>query len=114
MPTSILLIDPDEITRTVLKYHLVRAGYVVHALDCPEAAFALSGAGPSLVVADEAVAGSLWLDADRDWRYRDVPALVLTNLPPAHRVVASRTYLAKPVRSGQLLSSVAQLAQSKG
>ncbi|HYF61253.1 MAG TPA: hypothetical protein VD886_00475 [Herpetosiphonaceae bacterium] len=114
MPTSILLIDPDEITRTVLKYHLVRAGYVVHDLDCPEAAFALAGAGPSLVVADETVAAALWLDAGRRWTYRDVPALVLTNLPPAARVVESRTYLAKPVRAGQLLSSIARLACREG
>jgi CheY-like chemotaxis protein len=115
MPTEVLLIDPDNVTRTLIKYHLMRAGYIVHEAASSEALLHFSPfLHPSLIIADESVN----LDDQPSCAksplgvYGRLPSLVLTALPATQRADSRRTYIAKPALSNQLLRCVAALLTS--
>ena len=115
MPTEVLLIDPDNVTRTLIKYHLIRAGYVVHEVPSGEAVLQLSSsAQPRLVIADESVRFDDHCEAVQTpfTLYHSLPWVVLTALPCSQRDQSSRTYIAKPALATQLLSCIAALITS--
>jgi hypothetical protein len=107
MTTEILLIDPNTITRAVMKYHLTRAGYVVHEAATSEAALMLDTQSHlSVIVADEAVTLPLG-GADRG--FAGLPWVVLTDVPKRPTRSLSGMYIAKPVLATQLLRCVEAL-----
>lgn len=107
MPTEILLIDPNTITRAVMKYHLTRAGYVVHEAATSEAAIQLEAQSrPSVIIADEAVSLPL-SNAERG--FAGLPWVVLTDLPKRPTRSLAGMYIAKPVLATQLLRCVEAL-----
>ena len=113
MPTEVLLIDPDTVTRTLIRYHLLRAGYVVHAAPNGEAVLQLSSSvQPRVVIADESVKLDDPCEVTRFTVYHALPWVVLTALPCRQRDQSSRTYIAKPALSRQLLSCIAALMTS--
>ena len=110
MPTEILLIDPDAITRRLLKYHLQRAGYVVHEAMSGEVALDYASRS-SVVIADEAALWGVTMESAIGIganQFAHLPALILTNVPHRNEH-ATRTYLAKPVRAVHVLQCVAAL-----
>jgi CheY-like chemotaxis protein len=117
MPTEVLLIDPDNVTRTLIKYHLMRAGYIVHEAASGEALLTFSSyLHPSLIIVDESVnlddQASCGGVSSPLTHYGTLPSLVLTALPVPQRDHSSRAYIAKPVLSNQLLRCVAALITS--
>lgn len=57
MLKTVLLVDPDQITRTLMKYHLCRAGYTVYEADSWMNATQLNEQyQPQFIILDEAIA----------------------------------------------------------
>jgi DNA-binding response OmpR family regulator len=124
MPTLILLIESDQVTRTLIRYHLLRAGYAVEESAPDDVLRLLRTREPRLVIADEdsmlddgQSMDDLW---ERAPEARSVPLLLLADVaPPAARsgrplgTARQRQYLAKPVLARQLLSGIgAMLARA--
>ncbi len=115
MPTEVLLIDPDNISRTLIKYHLKRAGYIVHEAANREAALQFSPyVRLSLIIADESINLEDQPSSASNCSplYSLLPWVVLTDLPAHQRDQSRRAYLAKPALSDQLLSCIAALMPS--
>ncbi len=115
MPTEVLLIDPDNVSRTLIKYHLKRAGYIVHEAANREAAIQFSPyVRPSLIIADESISLEDQPSGASNYSllYSLLPWVVLTALPTYQRDHCRRAYLAKPALSSQLLSCIAALMPS--
>ncbi|MBA3468054.1 MAG: response regulator [Herpetosiphonaceae bacterium] len=112
MSIEVLLIDPDNVSRTLIKYHLKRAGYIVHEAANCEAALRFSPyVRPSLIIADESV--NLEEQPSGQIKcYTALPWVVLTDLPAPQRTESRRTYLAKPALSSQLLRCIDALMTS--
>ena len=115
MPTEVLLIDPDNISRTLIKYHLNRAGYIVHEAANREDALEFSSSvRPSLIIADESInlEDQPSSASNCPLLYSLLPWVVLTALPVYQRDHSRRAYLAKPALSSQLLRCIAALMPS--
>lgn len=115
-PTSIILIESDQLTRTLIRYHLVRAGYAVEECHPDDLLQVLRSRPPQLVIAaQESLLGDgqpmhdLW---ERHPEAGAVPLLLLADLPPIAGgrpqagAPSRRRYLARPVLARQLLSGI--------
>ena len=102
MATTVLLIDPNNVTRAIIKYHLCRAGYTVYeALNREDVRSAERDLRPAMIIVDESV--------DLAESDPQLPHLVLTNLPHPPSNQDSRAFLTKPVLANHLLSAVSSL-----
>jgi signal transduction histidine kinase/FixJ family two-component response regulator len=123
--SSILVVDDNEINRTVIVEQLKSWSFEAYAVDSPEKGLralretAKAGATFDLVVLDHNMPHMTGLDVaavirDED-EIRDVPILMLTSLAGVDdariRESGVRGHLAKPVRASQLFDAVVTILQ---
>jgi CheY-like chemotaxis protein len=102
MLKTVLLVDPDWITRTLMKYHLRRAGYTVYEADsCTLAAQLNEQYQPEFIILDEAISTehSNALNCRDHQNY-----ILLTDLPQPR--TTGRLSLAKPITGHNLISQL--------
>jgi DNA-binding response OmpR family regulator len=111
MPTSILIVDDDELLRRSLAYLLEQAGYRVQSAASAEAAFKIvEMAPPSLVLLDIGLPGINGLDAIR--RIRDIcPVIFVTGRQRQLDEVlglelGAEDYVSKPFDTDVLLARI--------
>ncbi|XSG73615.1 hypothetical protein ACP8Y2_15645 [Herpetosiphon llansteffanensis] len=105
MPMTVLLVDPDQITRTIMRYHLRRAGYTVYEADSSLLAEQLNQQyQPRFVILDEAISNeqSNVLNWGNHQNY-----ILLTDLPQPQ--TTGCLSLAKPITGQHLISQLQTL-----
>ena len=115
-PACILVVDDNEILRTLLVQALESEGYLALAADSGEAALEVAGFDPpDLCLVDHVMPGMSGADLIRalrtstDERLRHIPAIGLSAYDGAHSellAAGAATALKKPVAYGPLLDTV--------
>ncbi|KPL80171.1 response regulator [Herpetosiphon geysericola] len=105
MRMTVLLVDPDQITRTIMRYHLCRAGYTVYEADSSLLAEQLNQQyQPHFVILDEAISSeprnALNYAAHQNY-------ILLTDLPQPQ--TTGCLSLAKPITGQHLISQLQTL-----
>lgn len=118
----VLVVDDDEVTRTLLDARLVAAGHWVRlAASLPEARAVIRRSGPpDVLVTDMFMPGGSGLrlvtDVRADPECADVPVILLSGRALPGDVEAGRalgaTYLSKPVSAADLVQAVDTAAES--
>ncbi len=105
MPKTVLLVDPDQITRTLMLYHLRRAGYTVYEADsCTLAAQLNEQYQPQFVILDEAIS----IEHSNPINYHDHQNYILLTDLPQPRTTGCLS-LAKPITGHHLITQLQAL-----
>lgn len=117
MTTHILLIESDDVTRILLRYHLVRAGYVVAEATPGDVLPMLRHQPPQLVIADQRSRLDNGQSVEDLWHYNpescSMPLLMLTDIDRTPSKEAHCHYLAKPVLARQLLQDIGSMLSAE-
>ena len=110
-----LLVDDEEVVRTITADMLEELGFEVRQADSGEAALALvaDGMRPDLLVTDHLMPGMTGVDLARavQERVRGLPVLIVSGYAEAEGVAPDPPRLNKPFKSAELAASVAMLIQ---
>ncbi len=111
----ILLVDDEELVRTITAYMLMDLGYDVVEANSAEQALQLldEGAAPDIVVTDHLMPGMNGAELALELRARKpgVPILIVSGYAEAEGIAPDLPRLTKPFRNAELAESLASLAR---